>query len=119
MLAGIVAVITPEFVEANEPITVGLVKFPSALLSCAEKTLPVLKLPVVVNETDSELPGHKDEATLPVLMIEAIVKFAKNPSKTKNRPVFFTITNYLTPLRWLPVSSLYKADYRAQALLLF
>ena len=86
---GIIAVITPEVVPGDEPITVELLKFPLASLSRAIKILSLLKLPVAVNEMDMELPWHKDEATAPVLIVEATVKFATSANKAKRMPVFF------------------------------
>lgn len=69
---GIVAAMVPLPVEVKVPILVGLEKLPLALLNCAVKTFPGLKVPVAVKGTFTAAPEQKgDPETVPVEMLLA------------------------------------------------
>jgi hypothetical protein len=67
-----VAEMVPLLVDVKVPILVGLAKLPLALLNCAVKTLPGLKVPVAVKGTLTAAPAQKGEPeTAPVAMLLA------------------------------------------------
>ena len=66
---GIRALMVPAAVELRVPIFTGLTKDPAASLSCAVKTFPAVKEPVIVKGTLTNVPVHTGELTAPVVMV--------------------------------------------------
>jgi hypothetical protein len=71
--AGIVAVIGVVLVkEDNVPIETGAAKLPLALDSCAVKTLPLIKLPLMVKFTVTEVPAQMLAGVIVLVKISVI-----------------------------------------------
>ena len=66
---GIVAEIVPGLAPFSVPMLVGLPKLPEELLNCAVKTLPLLYVPVIVNETETAPPAQYERGLIALVVI--------------------------------------------------
>jgi hypothetical protein len=96
VLSGKLAFIVPLLVAVKVPIVTGLAKLPEALLSCAVKTLPLVKVQLVVNGTFTTVPAHNEKG-LPDIVPVWICwekQFEKVTKKKHRTPIFFIDFNY-------------------------
>ena len=70
MPAGIVPEIVPSFVEDNVPISTAEAKFPLEFDNWALKSFPDVKVPVIVNGTETVAPAQNGEPLIVPVVIE-------------------------------------------------